>query len=129
MPTDMYWLEILLFIFVDTFNPLFLNFLIFLFFFFLFKSSSVRSLSHVALFVTLLTAACQASLSFPISQSLLKLMSIESVMPSSHLVLCHPLFLLASIFPRMKVSSKESVLHMFIWISFNKIGLPWWLRR
>ena len=67
----------------------------------------VQSLSHVRLFVTPWTAACQASLSFTISQSLLKLMSIESVMPSNHLILCHSLLLLPSIFPRIKVFSNE----------------------
>ena len=56
------------------------------------------------------TEACQASLSITNSKSLLKLMSIESVMPSSHLILCHPLFLLPSIFPIMKVFSNESIL-------------------
>ena len=66
-------------------------------------------LSCVQLFVTPWTAACQASLSFTISQSVLKLMSIESVMPSSHLTLCHPL-LLPSIFPSIRVFSNESVL-------------------
>ena len=60
----------------------------------------VQSLSRVRLFATPWTAACQASLSFTISQSLLKLMSIESVMPSNHPLLCHPLLLLPSIFPR-----------------------------
>ena len=59
-----------------------------------------------------LHAACQASLSIPNSQSLLKLMSIELVMPSNHLILCHPLFLLPSIFPSIKVFSNESVLHI-----------------
>ena len=58
----------------------------------------VQLLSHARLFVTPWTAACQASLSFTISWSLLKLMSIELVMPSNHLILCHPLFLLPSIF-------------------------------
>ena len=57
-----------------------------------------------------MTAACQASLSFTISQSLLKLMSIESVMPSNHLVLCHPLLLLPSIFPSIRVFSNELTL-------------------
>ena len=65
----------------------------------------VQSLSHVWLFATPRTAACQASLSITISQSLLKLMSIESVMPSNHLILCHPLLLLPSIFPRIRVFS------------------------
>ena len=59
----------------------------------------VQLLSHVRLFVTPWTVACQASLSFTISWSLLKLMSIKSVMPSSHLILCPPLLLLPSIFP------------------------------
>ena len=58
------------------------------------------------------TAACQVSLSFIISHSLLKLMSIESVMPSKHLILCHPLLLLPSIFPSIRVFSKKSVLHI-----------------
>ena len=58
------------------------------------------------------TAACQASLSFTISQTLLKFMSIESVMPSNHLILCNPLFLLPSIFPSIRVFSNESVLHI-----------------
>ena len=73
---------------------------------------SVQSLSRVRLFVTQWTAARQASLSITSSQSLLKLMSIESVMPSSHLILCHPLLLLPSIFPRMKVFSNESILRI-----------------
>ena len=59
----------------------------------------VQLLSHVRLFVTPWTVACQASLSFTISWSLLKLMSIKSVMPSNHLILCPPLLLLPSIFP------------------------------
>ena len=58
------------------------------------------------------TSACQASLSFTISQSLLKLMSIELVMPSRHLILCHPLLLLPSVFPSVRVFSSESALHM-----------------
>ena len=62
--------------------------------------SSVQSLSRVRLFVTLWTAALQASLSITNSQTLLKLMSIESVMPSNHLILCCPLLLLPSIFPK-----------------------------
>ena len=71
--------------------------------------SSVQSPSRVRLLVTPWTAAHQASLSFAVSQSLLKLMSIESVMPSNHLILCHPL--LPSIFPSIRVFSNESVLH------------------
>ena len=72
----------------------------------------VQLLSHVWLFATLWTAARQASLSFPISQSLLKLMSIESMMPCNHLIPCHPLLLLPSIFPSVRVFSNESALHM-----------------
>ena len=67
----------------------------------------VQSLSHVQLFVTSWSAACQASLSSTISWSLLKLMSIELVMPSNHLVFCRPLLLLSSIFPSIRVFSNE----------------------
>ena len=74
--------------------------------------SSVQSLSRVQLFATPWTAACQTSLSITNFQSLLKLMSIESVMPSNHLILCHPLLLLPSIFPSIRVFSNESVLRM-----------------
>ena len=74
--------------------------------------SSVQSLSCVLLFATSWTAAQQASLSITNSRSLLRLMSIESVMPSNHLILCHPLFLLPSIFPSIRVLSNESVLHI-----------------
>ena len=73
---------------------------------------AVQSLSHVRLFFTPLTAAHQAYLSSTISQSLLKLMSIESVMPSNHLILCHPLLLLHSIFPSIRVFSSELALHI-----------------
>ena len=72
--------------------------------------SSVQSLNHVQLFATPWTAEYQASLSITNSQSLLKLMSIESVMPSNHLILCYPLLLLPSIF--IRVFSNESVLHI-----------------
>ena len=72
--------------------------------------SSVQSLSHVRLFATPWTTAHQASLSITNSLSLLKLMSIELVMTSNHLILCHPLLLLPSIFPSIKVFSSESVL-------------------
>ena len=72
--------------------------------------SSVQSLSHVWLFATPWTAALQASLSITNSWSLLKLMSIESVMPSNHLILCCPLLLLPSIFSSIRVFSNESVL-------------------
>ena len=68
--------------------------------------------SRVRLFATPRTAAHQASLFFTIPWSLFKLMSIESVMPSNHLVLCHPLLLLLSIFPRIRVFSNELVLHI-----------------
>ena len=72
--------------------------------------SLVQSLSHVRPFATPWTAASQVSLSITNSWSLLKLMSIESVMPSSHLILCHPLLLPPSIFPSIRVFSNESVL-------------------
>ena len=71
--------------------------------------SSIQMLSHVQLFATPWTAAHQASLFITNSWSLLKLMSIESVMPSNHLTLCHPPFLLPSVFPSIKVFSNESV--------------------
>ena len=74
--------------------------------------SSVQLLSHVWLFVTPWTAAHKASLSITNSRSLFRLMSIESVMPSNHLILCHPLLLLASIFPGIRVFSKESFPHI-----------------
>ena len=72
--------------------------------------SSVQSLSHVRLFATPWTITHQASLSITNSQSLLKLMSIKLVMPSSHLILCHPLLFLSLIFPSISVFSNESVL-------------------
>ena len=74
--------------------------------------SSVQSLSRVQLFATTWTAAHQASLSIINSWSLLKLMSIELVMPSNHLILCRPLLLLPSIFPSIRVFSNESVLRI-----------------
>ena len=74
--------------------------------------SSVQLLSCVQLFATPWTAACQTSLSIINSWSLLKLMSITLVMPSNHLILCHPLLLLPSSFPSIKVFSSESVLHI-----------------
>ena len=73
--------------------------------------SSVQSLNHVWFFAAPWTAACQASLSITNSWSLLKLMSIVSVMPSNHLILCHPL-LLPSIFPSIRVFSNVSVFHI-----------------
>ena len=74
--------------------------------------SSVQSLSYVQLFATPWTAARQASLSITNSRSLLELMSLESVMPSNHLILCHLLLLPLSIFPSIRVFSNESVLHI-----------------
>ena len=74
--------------------------------------SSVQSLSCVRLFATPWIAARHTSLSITNSRSLLRLMSIESVMPSSHLILCHPLLLLPSIPPSIRVFSNESTLHM-----------------
>ena len=74
--------------------------------------SSVQLLSHVWLFATPWTAAHQASLHMTNSQSLLKLMSIKSVILSNHLILCHPLLLQPSIFPSIRVFSNESVLHI-----------------
>ena len=71
----------------------------------------VQFLSHIWLFVTPWTAAHQASLSFTITQSLLKLISIESVTSSNNFILCHPLLLPPSIFPSIRVISKESALH------------------
>ena len=72
----------------------------------------VQSLSRVQLFATPWTAACEVSLSFTISLSLLKLVSIESVMPSNQLILCHPLLLLSSVFPSIRVFSNELALHI-----------------
>ena len=74
--------------------------------------SSVQLLSCVRLFATAWTAAHQASLSIANSRSSLKLISVESVMPSNHLILCRPLLLLPSIFPSIRVFSSESVLHI-----------------
>ena len=75
-------------------------------------SFAVQLLSLILLFSTPWTAACQASLSFTISQSLVKLMSIELVMPSNHLILCCPLLLLPSIFPSVRVYSNELALNI-----------------
>ena len=83
----------------------------------------VQLLRHVQLFAIPWTEACQASLSFSISRSLLKLMSIQLVMPTNHLILCRPLLLLPSIFPSIRVFSNESALHISwpkYWsVSFN----------
>ena len=76
----------------------------------LLQFSSVQSLSRIRLFATPWTAAHQTSLSITNSWSLLKLMSIESVMPSNHLILCHPLLLEPSIIPSIRVFSNESAL-------------------
>ena len=76
------------------------------------RSTSVQLLSRVQLFVAPWNAAYQASLSITNSWRLLKLMSIELVMPSNHLILCRPLLLLHSIFPSIRVFSNESVLHI-----------------
>ena len=83
----------------------------------------VQLLSRVWLFVTQWTVAGQVSLSFSISQSLLKLMSIELVMPSNHLLLCHPL-LLSSIFPSIRVFSNESALHIR-WSKYWSFRFSW----
>ena len=72
----------------------------------------VQSQSHIQFFVTLWTAACQASLSFTLSQSLLKLMPIELVIPSNHLILCRPLFILPSIFHSIRVFPSELALYI-----------------
>ena len=74
--------------------------------------SSVQSLSCIRLFVTLWTAGRQASVSITSSQCLLRLVTIESVMPSSHLILCHPILLPPSIFPRIRIFSNDSVLRV-----------------
>ena len=77
-----------------------------------FVSQSVQSLSHVRLFATPWIAARQASLSITISWSSLRLTCIESMIPSSHLILCRPLLLLPPILPSIRIFSKESTLHM-----------------
>ena len=76
------------------------------------KFTSVQSFNCVCLFATPWTAACQAFMSITNSQRLLKLMSINLVMPSNHLILCHPLLLLPSVFPSIRVFSNESVLRI-----------------
>ena len=78
----------------------------------MYQISSVQLLSSVQLFASPWTAANQTSLSITNALSLLKLVSIESVMPSNHLILCHPLLLLPSVFPSIRVFSNESVLHI-----------------
>ena len=76
------------------------------------RISSIQSLSNVQCFETPRTAACQTYLSISNPRSLLKLMSMESVMPFNHLILCHPLILPPSIIPSIRVFSSESVLHI-----------------
>ena len=93
---------------------------------------SVQSLSHVQLFATPLTAKCQASLSITNTQSLLKLISIEPVMPSNHLILCCPLPLPSSIFPSIRIFSNE-LAHCIRWpkywnFSFNNSSSNEFLR-
>ena len=89
----------------------------------MFIAIAVQSLSHLQLFMTPWTAANQASLSFTISHSLFKLMSTESVMPSNHLILCHPILLLPSIFPSIRGFSSKS--HQWpLHISGQTIGAP-----
>ena len=83
---------------------------------------SVQSLSHVRLFVALWTAACQASLSITNSQSLFKLMPIELVMPTNHLILCCPFLLLPSIFPSIRVFSNKSALRIW-WLKYWSFSL------
>ena len=95
---------------LSDFPRLFFFFLLLLLIISFYSSQSVQSLSPVWLFETPWTAAHQSSLSITNSCSLLKLMSIESVMPSNHLILCRPLLLLPSIFPSIRVFSNESVL-------------------
>ena len=85
---------------------------LFIFIDFILYSSSVQSLSHIWLFATPWIAACKASLSITNSRSPSKPMSTESVMPSSHLILCRPLLLLPSVFPSIRVFSSESALRV-----------------
>ena len=86
---------------------------------------AVQMLSHVRLFVIPWTSTHQASLSFSISWSLFKLMCIESVMPSNHLIFCHYLLLLPSIFPSIRVFSNELALH----IRQPNLLIPWFLSQ
>ena len=97
----MYLLELLLSLFAQEWDSWIMNF-----------QAVFQAFSHVRLFVTPWTAARQPSMSFIIFQSLLKLMSIESMIPSNHLILCHPLLFLFSIFPSIRVFSSESTLHI-----------------
>ena len=90
-----------------------------------FQFSSVQSLGHVWHFAPPWTAACQASLYITNSQSLLKLMSFESVMPSNYLILCHPLLLPLSILPSIRVFSNESVLHIRVFSNESALHMRW----
>ena len=85
------------------------------------NATVVQSLSRVWLLETTRTAACQASLSFTLFQNLFKLMSIESMMPFSHLILCRPILLLPSVFPSIRVFSNESALHIR-WSKYRSFG-------
>ena len=84
--------------------------------------NSVQSLSHVWLFTTPFTARCQASLSITSFQSLLKLMSFELLMASNHLILCRPLLFPPSVFPSIRIFSKDSVLHIR-WLKYWSFSL------
>ena len=95
-----------------TLNSLLVSTRIFPLFWWLLCMLLFQLLSHVQLFVTPWTAAHQASLSVTNSRSLFKLVSIKSVMPPNHLTLCHPLLLLPSIFPSIRIFSNESALHI-----------------
>ena len=118
-----YWCQFVLSWFVAIVNKVIITVLMFLpkisiicimqfFIYWFFLFSSVQLLSHVQLFVTPWTTAYQASLSIANCQSLSKLMSIELMMPSNHLILCHLLLLPPSIFPNIRVCSNESALHI-----------------
>ena len=99
----------------------------------IFACSSVQSLSHVQLFATPCTASYQASLFITISQSLLKLMSIELVMPSNHLILCHPLLLPPSMFRSIRGFSNESAVCIrwpkYWSFSFSKLSHLLWHKK
>ena len=113
-PTDGLWASwiygLLSDINLEIFSFLLLEIFLMILSLFLLLLRSVQSLSHVCLFAIPWTAVHQASLSITNSRSLLKLMSIELVMPSNHFILCHPLLLLPSIFPSIRVFSNKSIL-------------------
>ena len=112
-----YWLETFLILLIFIRKQLLVS-LIFWIIFFFYMSLISKLLSRVQLSMTPWTAAPQASLSFTISRGLLKLMSIELVIPSNHLILCHPLLFLPSVFPSIRVFSSESALR----IRWQRIG-------